>query len=164
MEEEKKNVILEGYPKTRMQALRMQKEGIIPYSFIIMNLEQQKIKQGCLSKLKNSSDYQEIPNDYFDLLADAYQQEYNLNVGHVKQVYQNNFYQIEVKDNREEIIENVARLLKYKLKNNAPKRSQKIIVAGPPGSGRTSLTKQLCAKYGFVNISTNQLMKDQIAR
>jgi hypothetical protein len=30
MEDEKKNVILEGYPKTKLQALRMQKQGIMP--------------------------------------------------------------------------------------------------------------------------------------
>jgi Cdc6-like AAA superfamily ATPase len=52
-----------------------------------------------------------------------------------------------VKDNREEIIENIARLLKYRIRNKQPKRSHKIIVAGSPGSGRSTLSKALCNKY-----------------
>lgn len=60
LEEEKKNVILEGYPKTRLQALRMQKEGIIPHSFVLLNLEEDSIQAGCQHKL-SSADYSELP-------------------------------------------------------------------------------------------------------
>ena len=47
LEKEKKNVILEGFPKTRVQGLALQRAGIIPNSFIILNLSEERIKQGC---------------------------------------------------------------------------------------------------------------------
>ena len=38
LQREKKGFILEGFPKTRVQALAMQRAGIIPDTFIILNL------------------------------------------------------------------------------------------------------------------------------
>lgn len=48
LEKEKKNYIIEGFPKTRVQGLAMQSAGIIPNAFIIMNLADEKIIYGCL--------------------------------------------------------------------------------------------------------------------
>jgi adenylate kinase len=53
-------------------------------------------------------------------------------------------------------------LLKYKIDNNGPKRAARILVLGPPGSGRSTLSKQLCKKYGFFYISTRELIADLI--
>ena len=47
LQEENKNVILEGYPKTRLQALHLQREGIIPDSLILINLDERGIQEGC---------------------------------------------------------------------------------------------------------------------
>ena len=43
LEKEKKSFILEGFPKTRVQGLALQRAGIIPDSFIILNLPEEKI-------------------------------------------------------------------------------------------------------------------------
>jgi hypothetical protein len=58
-----------------------------------------------------------IPEEYVERLSKAYQQEYTVNINHVKQAYKNNYYEVEVKDNREEIIENIATLFKYRINN-----------------------------------------------
>jgi len=39
LRDQKHSVILEGYPKTKVQGLALQKMGFIPNSFIILNLE-----------------------------------------------------------------------------------------------------------------------------
>lgn len=65
-------------------------------------------------------------------------------------------------DNREEIIETIARLLKYRIRNKQPKRSHRIIVGGCPGSGRSTLSKSLAAKYQLEYVSTRQLLMHQI--
>jgi len=48
LEKEKKNYIIEGFPKTRVQGLSMQRAGIIPNAFIIMNLSNDRVFDGCL--------------------------------------------------------------------------------------------------------------------
>ena len=47
MNKEKKSFILSGFPKTRLQALAMQKEGIFPDAFIILNMDSAKIELHC---------------------------------------------------------------------------------------------------------------------
>lgn len=47
LQKEKKGFIIEGFPKTRVQALAMQRAGIIPDTFIILNLNEKKLEQSC---------------------------------------------------------------------------------------------------------------------
>jgi len=54
--------------------------------------------------------------------------------------------------------------MKFKIKSKAPKRSARILVLGPPGSGRSTLGKNLSHKYGFVFVSTSELINDQISK
>jgi adenylate kinase len=44
-EKEKKAFILEGFPKTRSQGLSLQKEGIIPDTFLLLDLPHDEIAQ-----------------------------------------------------------------------------------------------------------------------
>lgn len=48
MERRKQNYFLEGFPKTRVQGLALQRAGIIPDTFIILNKDEKGIKQSCL--------------------------------------------------------------------------------------------------------------------
>jgi len=43
LEKENKSFVLEGFPKTRVQGLALQRAGIIPDSFIILNLPDEEI-------------------------------------------------------------------------------------------------------------------------
>ena len=54
------------------------------------------------------------------------------------------------------------RLIKYKAHSKAPKRPFQIIIMGPPVSGRTTLARGLCEKYGFVHVSTVEILRDFI--
>lgn len=47
LENEKKSYIFEGFPKTRVQALALQREGIIPDGFIILDMNEPKVQQCC---------------------------------------------------------------------------------------------------------------------
>jgi len=55
-------------------------------------------------------------------------------------------------------------LLKYKVSNNGPRRAAKIIIVGPPGSGRSTLAKELSRKFGFIYVSTKELIIDLITK
>ena len=79
LEAENKNFILEGFPKTRLQGLALQKAGIIPNSFIILNQNPQNIQRNTLEKISNSDGYySHIQEDSRLTFAENYALEYQL--------------------------------------------------------------------------------------
>ncbi len=47
IQKDKKSFILSGYPRTRVQGLAMQRDGIFPDAFIILNMPYEKIMHSC---------------------------------------------------------------------------------------------------------------------
>jgi adenylate kinase len=90
--------------------------------------------------------------------------EYTLNLGQVKDIYRNCYFEIDSSTSKEDTVEEMARLLKFKIRPNRPNRTASILVCGPPGSGRSSLGKMLAKKYGFVYVSSESLLSDHINR
>jgi len=54
------------------------------------------------------------------------------------------------------------RILKFKARSKIPRKPFKIIIAGSPCSGRTTLGHALARKYGLVYVSTAELISYQI--
>ena len=52
IQKEKKSFILSGYPRTRVQGLSMQRDGIFPDAFIILNMPKDKIYYYCEYSLR----------------------------------------------------------------------------------------------------------------
>lgn len=69
--------------------------------------------------------------------------EYSFNIQQVKEIYHPFYFLVDDDNSREDIREDMARLMKFKIKQNAPKRSARILILGPPGSGRSTLGKNL---------------------
>ena len=63
-------------------------------------------------------------------------------------------------------MEDIARLLKFKINNKRPKRPASIIIAGGQQAKeqRTAVARKLSKRYGFVYISAKELLNDQIAK
>jgi adenylate kinase len=55
-------------------------------------------------------------------------------------------------------------MLRIRFRSNAPRRPPRVILLGPPGSGRSTQASIIAKKYGLVHISTRALLKNEIAR
>ncbi len=97
---QKKSFILSGFPKTRAQALALQRSGIFPDAFIILNMDNVKVENHCESKFKlyeKIFDKQVLNNKGSYISNHAL--EYNLSIKQVKQIYKNNFFEIDCNNN-----------------------------------------------------------------
>lgn len=56
------------------------------------------------------------------------------------------------------------RLIKFKIKPLAPKRSYQILVVGRSGSGRSTIMRTLSDKLGLIGVSSAELLVDQVRR
>jgi len=163
LEKEKKSYILEGFPKTRVQGLALQRAGIIPDTFLLLNLPEEEINRSSAKKIQNGEDKWQHIEDKQKAASD-YALEYNLNINHIKEIYKNYFFQIDGQNTEDKLLEEMARLVKYRIRSKAPKRSARVLILGPPGSGRSSIANFVSKKYGFVNVNTAHLLKDLVAK
>ena len=54
---------------------------------------------------------------------------------------------------KEAISSQLCRMLKVRFRNNAPRRPPKILMIGPPGSGRSTQSQRIADAFGLVCIS-----------
>ena len=55
-------------------------------------------------------------------------------------------------------------MLSLRFKSNAPRRPPRVIVLGPPGSGRDTQASMVAQQFGLVHISARQLLKGEIQK
>ena len=55
-------------------------------------------------------------------------------------------------------------MLRIRYRANAPRRPPRVILLGPPGSGRSTQAEVIAKRYGLVHICTRSLLKHEIAR
>jgi len=86
--------------------------------------------------------------------------QYNLNITELKRSYKNDI--LELDGSLQTAVDDMARLIKFKIKAKQPMRSLKIIIVGPTGCGRNTIAAQLAKRFGFVNVSIIGLLMEQI--
>ncbi len=55
-------------------------------------------------------------------------------------------------------------MLRIRYRSNAPRRPPRVILLGPPGSGRSTQAEVISKRYGLVHICTRTLLKQEISR
>lgn len=55
-------------------------------------------------------------------------------------------------------------MLRIRFRSNAPRRPPRVILLGPPGSGRSTQAGIIAMRYGLVHICTRTLLKNEISR
>ena len=91
--------------------------------------------------------------------------EYELHIKGVKSAFKGFIYEYSaIEKAQNDVATDLARMLRIRFRNNAPRRPPRVVLLGPPGSGRSTQATVLSKKYGLVHICTRTLLKDEIAR
>ena len=70
--------------------------------------------------------------------------EYNLNSKEVLEHFGQFVFNVETKDKQfEEVEENILRMVRIRFSKNSPRKPPKVVVVGPPGSGRSTQAKKI---------------------
>jgi adenylate kinase len=159
-ENEHKNWILEGFPRTKNQALNLQRIGIIPDKFILLNVEHDASVER-IKKVMIDEGTTLIGSDLDDASESA-MHEYDLHIKGVKDSYSKFIYEVDVNKTLEDMEQDLLKMVKIKI--NDPMRPPRIIILGPPGSGRSTQARNIAQKYGIVHVSVMDLLKEEIGK
>mmetsp|Transcript_18548 Transcript_18548/g.33502 ORF Transcript_18548/g.33502 Transcript_18548/m.33502 type:complete len:471 (+) Transcript_18548:1761-3173(+) len=167
-----KSYLLEGCPYTRVQGLALLRAGVVPNVLVILShnateftstyidryvLENSDgITAETRNELKTSDKTKQLAQDA--LLA------YEHNLIGVKAVFPSQWREVDGSGTIDKIVLRTEPVLKAKAKCYAPRKPFGVIILGPPGSGRSTQSRRVAERYGLVQVSTLQLLKDQVTR
>ena len=129
--------ICEGFPRTKVQALSLQKMGIIPDKFVNVNIKKHNSLQRIKQNIVNTN--QELYGDGADEVVAKVYSEHEMNMKAVCETFNQFIYQCDATEKQpNDVTNDLARMLRIRFRNNAPRRPPKVIIIGPPGSGKTT--------------------------
>lgn len=162
-EKDNQSWIIEGFPRTKVQALSLQKIGVIPDKFILLDVK----KSTSITKVKNNliAANSTLYGPELDEVANMAIDEYDLHIRGVKSAFNGFIYEYSATDKvQNDVANDLARMLRIRFRSNAPRRPPRVILVGPPGSGRSTQASTLAKRYGLVHIATRALIKQEISR
>ena len=86
------------------------------------------------------------------------------NIKEVKEAFANFYCELDGNKDHNGVIDDIARIMKLRVKPNAPRRPPRILIVGPPGSGKSTVAKIIAGKYGLIYVSTANLLNSEIAK
>jgi len=163
MESEQRSYIIEGFPRTETQAIAMQKMGILPDNFILLNQSDSYSEQRIRDLLSSEDTIVKCDASNIDRYAKHAIRECNVHMTGVLEVCNGLITELDGTKSQQQILEEIARVLKLK-KTKAPRRPQRVILMGPPGSETEQQAIKIAQKYKLVYVQVTQMLRDAIRR
>lgn len=86
--------------------------------------------------------------------------EHEINLGRVHDTFNHFVYHYNVGSHSlSTTVTELHRMMNLRFRDNAPRRPPRVIIIGPPGSGRSTTAEMVSKRYGLVNVSPLQLMQ-----
>ena len=131
--------------------------AIVPDKFININIR----KHQALTRIKSTvgSINTAIYGQELDDVAMKCYEEYEMNMKGVIETFNQFIFQYECGDKvQNDVANDLARMLRLKFRNNAPRRPPKVMLIGPPGSGRSTQAQQVSDAFGLVCVSPTKIL------
>lgn len=152
MEKVKKSWIICGFPRTKVQALSLQRMCVIPDKIISMTAD----NLACRSSI-NAYVQRMIPGIFgeeIDEYAIKIRSEHELSLNGVKDTFNHFIFHYDTTGNPfEQTVQDLGRMINLRFRVNAPRRPPRVIILGPPGSGRSTTSEIISKRFGLVNVS-----------
>lgn len=135
--------------------------GIISDKFILLKVK----PSASLARIKNNliGINQSLYGPDLEDLANQCLQEYEINMKGVRQAFGQFIFEHDCVDKAQADVSNeLFRMLKLRFKANAPRRPPRVIIVGPPGSGKDTQATQLAAQFGLVHVSAKALLLNEV--
>ena len=155
--------IVQGFPRTRVQALALQRMEVVPDRFICLKTSKEasvgRMKE--LACQRNSA----LSEEEADEMAERQYMEWEINSNAVLQTYNQFVYSKDCSGIPEdEVCSDLKRMLSIRFRNNAPRRPPKVLIIGPPGSGRSTQAQRIADAFGLINISPTKILNAEAER
>lgn len=161
--------ILEGFPKTKTQALALGKNKIIPDKIFLLKYSDEVAMEHIMKGLREKHS-DETSEEDLQKIARGYIKEYHLNIKDVEDMFKNIIHIVDahgyIKGYSDELnrastfVDQISSLIQ--MKRASPDRKLRVIITGASGSGRSTQADQISKRYGLVHISTNNLLQNEI--
>ena len=63
-----------------------------------------------------------------------------------------------------DVISDLSRMLKLRMRSDAPRRPPRVMLIGPPGSGRSTQAQKIADTFGLVNVSPQKILRAEAER
>lgn len=176
----KRGWVIEGFPQTREQALRIQMAGIAPVHVVALDAPDTVLIERNLGKRIDPFD-EEVYHTSFDWPADPDVQErlvvpkgtseeetgkrlfdYHRNIPGVLEAYKKNHKVINADQPFMDVYSQVLTFVQSRHRSVAP-HTPRILLYGPPGSGKSLQAALLAQKYNIVNIGCGKVLRQEVA-
>ncbi len=153
----KESWFIQGFPRTKVQALALQRLRVVPDKFIHLNVRQAQSLQRIQSQItiQNSAIY---GSELQDLSVQVYA-DYSMNINAVRDSFKQFIFEFDADRSVSDSQQDLYKMLKLRYRNGAPRRPPRVVLLGPPGSGRSTQAALLAETFGVVNVSPADLVK-----
>ena len=184
-EEENCSYIIQGFPRNRNQAIFLQSIGLLPDNIIVLKTSREKSEESIMEKLKerfspenkedqpqeHSAESESNANGHksdeqLKEMAKISMEESEMNISAVEDVFSGLYCEIPVDkySDEDEIVNELANLLKFKNKTNAARKPPRIVLTTPPATDKNGIAKNICNELKIIHVNVIDLLKKEIAK
>ena len=167
-EEENISYIVEDFPRNRTQAIFLQSFGLLPDNVILLKTSKEKSLESIEEKIKNNFEndgIEKTEEEIKNLSAISYD-ESDINLKALKDIFNGYYQEVDVDkfEQQFDIVDNLANLLKYKIRASEARNPPRIMLIIPPCFNKKRIGMKVSSKLKISNVDVMDLLKREIEK